>query len=46
MAKMAKTEHYFTEFEAERFYHVYNRTVDGSVLSSSAIIVLIILRFK
>ncbi len=29
---MAKTEHYFTEFEAERYYHVYNRTVDSSLL--------------
>ena len=25
---MAKTEHYFTQFEEENFYHVYNRTVD------------------
>ena len=25
---MAKTKHYFTKFEAENFYHVYNRTVD------------------
>jgi REP element-mobilizing transposase RayT len=25
---MAKTEHYYTQFEEENFYHVYNRTVD------------------
>jgi len=25
---MAKTKHYFTKFEEESFYHVYNRTVD------------------
>jgi len=25
---MAKTEHYFTKFEAGRYYHVYNRGVD------------------
>jgi putative transposase len=25
---MAKTEHYFTKFEAGKFYHVYNRGVD------------------
>ena len=25
---MAKTEHYFTKFEADRFYHVYNRGID------------------
>ena len=25
---MAKTEHYFTKFEEDNFYHVYNRTVD------------------
>lgn len=25
---MAKTEHYFTRFEQEKYYHVYNRTVD------------------
>jgi putative transposase len=25
---MAKTEHYYTKFEEESFYHVYNRTVD------------------
>ena len=25
---MAKTEHYFTPFEPECFYHIYNRTVD------------------
>src|ERR1035438_10627160 len=25
---MAKTEHYYTQFEPDRFYHVYNRSVD------------------
>ncbi|KAA5536299.1 hypothetical protein F0919_01125 [Taibaiella lutea] len=25
---MALTEHYYTQFEAGKFYHVYNRTVD------------------
>jgi|ERR1035437_3310210 REP element-mobilizing transposase RayT len=25
---MAKKEHYFTQFEPERYYHVYNRSVD------------------
>ncbi len=25
---MAKTEHYYTKFEQDKFYHVYNRTVD------------------
>jgi putative transposase len=25
---MAKTEHYYTKFEAGNYYHVYNRTVD------------------
>lgn len=25
---MVKTEHYFTKFEEENFYHVYNRTVN------------------
>lgn len=25
---MAKTEHYYTQFEPGRFYHVYNRTID------------------
>jgi putative transposase len=29
---MAKTEHYFTQFESNAFYHVYNRTVDKSKL--------------
>jgi putative transposase len=29
---MAKTEHYFTQFESERFYHVYNRTIDKGKL--------------
>jgi putative transposase len=25
---MAKTEHYYTPFEPDCFYHIYNRTVD------------------
>ncbi|RKR85495.1 REP element-mobilizing transposase RayT [Mucilaginibacter gracilis] len=25
---MAKTEHYYTQFEEGRFYHIYNRTID------------------
>lgn len=25
---MAKEEHYFTQFECDKFYHVYNRSVD------------------
>lgn len=25
---MAKIEHYYTKFEEDNFYHVYNRTVD------------------
>jgi putative transposase len=25
---MAKTEHYYTRFEQDKFYHIYNRTVD------------------
>ena len=25
---MAKTEHYYTKFEEDKFYHIYNRTVD------------------
>ena len=25
---MATTDHYFTRFEEDKFYHVYNRTVD------------------
>ncbi len=29
---MAKTEHYFTKFEEESFYHVYNRTVDKKLM--------------
>jgi putative transposase len=29
---MAKTEHYYTQFEAEGFYHVYNRTIDQGKL--------------
>lgn len=29
---MAKTEHYFIEFEDECFYHVYNRTIDSGKL--------------
>ena len=29
---MAKTEHYYTQFEDGHFYHVYNRTVDKQPL--------------
>ncbi|MPR34890.1 transposase [Salmonirosea aquatica] len=29
---MAKTEHYFVEFEDECFYHIYNRTIDSGKL--------------
>jgi putative transposase len=29
---MAKTEHYYTQFEAGGFYHVYNRTIDQGKL--------------
>lgn len=29
---MAKTEHYYTRFEEERFYHIYNRTIDKQPL--------------
>ena len=29
---MAKTEHYYTQFESECFYHVYNRTIDQGKL--------------
>lgn len=25
---MAKTEHYYTKFETDQYYHVYNRSVD------------------
>ncbi|TAE08679.1 MAG: hypothetical protein EAZ95_16895 [Bacteroidetes bacterium] len=33
---MAKTEHYFTKFETGKFYHIYNRTVDCSLLFKNA----------
>jgi putative transposase len=33
---MAKTEHYFTQFEAEKYYHVYNRTIDKGKLFSNS----------
>jgi putative transposase len=29
---MAKTEHYYTQFEEGHFYHVYNRTVDKQLM--------------
>jgi putative transposase len=29
---MAKTEHYYTKFESEKFYHIYNRTVDRKLM--------------
>ncbi len=29
---MAKVEHYHTQFEADRFYHIYNRSVDRKPL--------------
>ena len=29
---MAKTEHYYTQFEEGHFYHIYNRTVDKQPL--------------
>ncbi len=29
---MAKTEHYYTKFEPNCFYHIYNRTVDEKPL--------------
>ncbi|WP_146199051.1 hypothetical protein [Arcicella aurantiaca] len=29
---MAKKEHYYTQFESERFYHIYNRTIDKGKL--------------
>ncbi len=29
---MAKTDHYYTQFETEGFYHVYNRTIDKGKL--------------
>ncbi len=32
---MAKTEYYFTQFESNAFYHVYNRAVDKSKLFSN-----------
>jgi putative transposase len=33
---MAKTEHYFTQFEAENYYHIYNRTIDKGKLFANA----------
>ncbi|WP_445712388.1 transposase [Flavobacterium sp.] len=33
---MAKKEHYFTRFEEERIYHVYNRTIDKKPMFKSA----------
>jgi putative transposase len=33
---MAKTEHYYTQFEAGNYYHVYNRTVDKGKLFANA----------
>lgn len=32
---MAKKEHYFTHFENDRIYHVYNRTVDRKPMFKS-----------
>ena len=32
---MAKKEHYFTRFEEERIYHVYNRTIDRKPMFTS-----------
>jgi putative transposase len=33
---MAKTEHYYTEFESGNYYHVYNRTIDqGKMFANS-----------
>jgi len=29
---MAKVEHYFTKFEADKFYHIYNRCIDKKAL--------------
>jgi putative transposase len=29
---MAKTEHYYTQFESGNFYHIYNRTIDKGKL--------------
>jgi putative transposase len=29
---MAKTEHYHTQFEEGRYYHIYNRTIDKGKL--------------
>lgn len=33
---MAKTEHYYTQFEPSNFYHVYNRTVDNDKLFATS----------
>jgi putative transposase len=32
---MAKTEHYYTQFESGNYYHVYNRTIDKGKLFSN-----------
>ena len=32
---MAKTEHYYTRFENDGIYHVYNRTVDRKPMFTS-----------
>jgi REP element-mobilizing transposase RayT len=29
---MAKLDHYYTKFEEEKFYHIYNRTVDKQLM--------------
>ena len=29
---MAKTEHYFTKFEAGKYYHIYNRGIDRKAI--------------
>lgn len=33
---MAKLDHYFTKFEEEKFYHIYNRTVDKQLMFKNA----------
>jgi putative transposase len=32
---MAKTEHYYTQFEEGHFYHIYNRTIDKQLMFRS-----------